>query len=100
MEINNTEITNYNIKSLIGKNRYHIETILLINKKIKTTKILKTIYLINIILVILLPMDVSVVNNSLKVSQIGYTIYHIISTILISIISLLTIKLIKINKKN
>ena len=74
--------------------------LVLINKKIKTTKILKTIYLINIILVILLPMDVSVVNNTLKVSQIGYTIYHIISTILISIISLLTIKLIKINKKN
>lgn len=74
--------------------------LVLINKKIKTTKILKTIYLINIILVILLPMDVSVVNNSLKVSQIGYTTYHIISTILISIISLLTIKLIKINKKN
>ena len=72
----------------------------LINKKVKTTKILKTIYLINIILVIILPMDVSVVNNTLKVSQIGYTIYHIISTILISIISLLTIKLIKINKKN
>lgn len=74
--------------------------LVLINKKIKTTKILKTIYLINIILVILLPMDVSVVNNTLKVSQVGYTIYHIISTILISIISLLTIKLIKINKKN
>lgn len=74
--------------------------IVLINKKVKTTKILKTIYLINIILVIILPMDVSVVNNTLKVSQIGYTIYHIISTILISIISLLTIKLIKINKKN
>lgn len=74
--------------------------LVLINKKVKTTKILKTIYLINIILVILLPMDVSVVNNTLKVSQIGYTIYHIISTILISIISLLTIKLIKINKKN
>ena len=72
----------------------------LINKKVKTTKILKTIYLINIILVVLLPMDVSVVNNTLKVSGIGYTIYHIISTILISIISLLTIKLIKINKKN
>ena len=45
-------------------------------------------------------MDVRVVNNTLKVSQIGYTTYHIISTILISIISLLTIKLIKINKKN
>lgn len=74
--------------------------LVLINKKVKTTKILKTIYLINIILVIILPMDVSVVNNTLKVSQIGYTIYHIISTILISIISLLTIKLIKINKKN
>ncbi len=74
--------------------------LVLINKKVKTTKILKTIYLINIILVIILPMDVSVVNNSLKVSQIGYTTYHIISTILISIISLLTIKLIKINKKN
>lgn len=74
--------------------------LVLINKKIKTTKILKTIYLINIILVILLPMDVRVVNNTLKVSQIGYTTYHIISTILISIISLLTIKLIKINKKN
>ena len=74
--------------------------LVLINKKVKTTKILKTIYLINIILVILLPMDVSVVNNTLKVSQIGYTIYHIISIILISIISLLTIKLIKINKKN
>lgn len=74
--------------------------LVIINKKVKTTKILKTIYLINIILVILLPMDVSVVNNTLKVSQIGYTIYHIISTILISIISLLTIKLIKINKKN
>ena len=74
--------------------------LVLINKKVKTTKILKTIYLINIILVIILPIDVSVVNNTLKVSQIGYTIYHIISTILISIISLLTIKLIKINKKN
>ena len=74
--------------------------LVLINKKVKTIKILKTIYLINIILVIILPMDVSVVNNTLKVSQIGYTIYHIISTILISIISLLTIKLIKINKKN
>lgn len=74
--------------------------LVLINKKVKTTKILKTIYLINIILVIILPMDVSVVNNTLKVSQIGYTIYHIISIILISIISLLTIKLIKINKKN
>ena len=74
--------------------------LVLINKKVKTTKILKTIYLINIILVILLPIDVSVVNNTLKVSQIGYTICHIISTILISIISLLTIKLIKINKKN
>lgn len=74
--------------------------LVLINKKVKTTKILKTIYLINIILVIILPMDVSVVNNTLKVSQIGYTTYHIISTILISIISLLTIKLIKINKKN
>lgn len=74
--------------------------LVLINKKVKTTKILKTIYLINIILVIILPIDVSVVNNTLKVSQIGYTTYHIISTILISIISLLTIKLIKINKKN
>lgn len=74
--------------------------LVLINKKVKTTKILKTIYLINIILVIILPIDVSVVNNTLKVSKIGYTIYHIISTILISIISLLTIKLIKINKKN
>lgn len=74
--------------------------LVIINKKIKTIKILKTIYLINIILVIILPMDVSVVNNTLKVSGIGYTIYHIISTILISIISLLTIKLIKINKKN
>lgn len=74
--------------------------LVLINKKVKTTKILKTIYLINIILVIILPMDVRVVNNTLKVSQIGYTTYHIISTILISIISLLTIKLIKINKKN
>lgn len=74
--------------------------LVLINKKVKTTKILKTIYLINIILVILLPMDVSVVNNTLKASGIGDTIYHIISTILISIISLLTIKLIKINKKN
>ena len=74
--------------------------LVLINKKVKTTKILKTIYLINIILVIILPMDVSVVNNTLKVSQIGYTTYHIISTILISIISLLTIKLVKINKKN
>lgn len=74
--------------------------LVLINKKVKTTKILKTIYLINIILVIILPMDVSVVNNTIKVSGIGYTIYHIISTILISIISLLTIKLIKINKKN
>lgn len=74
--------------------------LVLINKKVKTTKILKTIYLINIILVIILPMDVSVVNNTLKVSQVGYTTYHIISTILISIISLLTIKLIKINKKN
>ena len=74
--------------------------LVLINKKVKTTKILKTIYLINIILVIILPIDVSVVNNTLKVSQIGYTAYHIISTILISIISLLTIKLIKINKKN
>ena len=74
--------------------------LVIINKKVKTTKILKTIYLINIILVILLPMDVSVVNNTLKISGIGYTIYHIISTILIIIISLLTIKLIKINKKN
>lgn len=74
--------------------------LVLINKKVKTTKILKTIYLINIILVILLPIDVNVINNTLKVSQIGYTAYHIISTILISIISLLTIKLIKINKKN
>lgn len=74
--------------------------LVIINKKVKTTKILKTIYLINIILVILLPMDVSVVNNTLKVSQVGYILYHIISTILISIISLLTIKLIKINKKN
>lgn len=74
--------------------------LVLINKKVKTTKILKTIYLINIILIIILPMDVSVVNNTLKVSEIGYTTYHIISTILISIISLLTIKLIKINKKN
>ena len=74
--------------------------LVLINKKVKTTKILKTIYLINIILVIILPIDVSVVNNTLKVSGIGYTTYHIISTILISIISLLTIKLIKINKKN
>lgn len=74
--------------------------LVLINKKVKTTKILKTIYLINIILVIILPMDVSVVNNTIKVSGIGYTTYHIISTILISIISLLTIKLIKINKKN
>lgn len=74
--------------------------LVLINKKVKTTKILKTIYLINIILVIILPIDVNIINNTLKVSQIGYTIYHIISTILISIISLLTIKLIKINKKN
>lgn len=74
--------------------------LVLINKKVKTTKILKTIYLINIILVILLPIDVNVINNILKVSGIGYTTYHIISTILISIISLLTIKLIKINKKN
>ena len=74
--------------------------LVLINKKVKTTKILKTIYLINIILVIILPIDVNVINNTLKVSQIGYTAYHIISTILISIISLLTIKLIKINKKN
>lgn len=74
--------------------------LVLINKKVKTTKILKTIYLINIILVIILPIDVNVINNTLKVSQIGYTIYHIISTILISIISLLTIKIIKINKKN
>lgn len=74
--------------------------LVLINKKVKTTKILKTIYLINIILVIILPIDVNVINNTLKVSQIGYTTYHIISTILISIISLLTIKLIKINKKN
>ncbi len=74
--------------------------LVIINKKVKTTKILKTIYLINIILVILLPIDVNVINNILKVSGIGYTTYHIISTILISIISLLTIKLIKINKKN
>ena len=74
--------------------------LVLINKKVKTTKILKTIYLINIILVIILPIDVNIINNTIKVSQIGYTIYHIISTILISIISLLTIKLIKINKKN
>lgn len=74
--------------------------LVLINKKVKTPKILKTIYLINIILVIILPIDVNVINNTIKVSQIGYTIYHIISTILISIISLLTIKLIKINKKN
>lgn len=74
--------------------------LVLINKKVKTTKILKTIYLINIILVILLPIDVNVINNILKVSGIGYITYHIISTILISIISLLTIKLIKINKKN
>ena len=74
--------------------------LVLINKKVKTTKILKTIYLINIILVIILPIDVNIINNTIKVSQIGYTTYHIISTILISIISLLTIKLIKINKKN
>lgn len=74
-------------------------SLVLINKKVKTTKILKTIYLINIILVIILPIDVNIINNTLKVSQIGYTTYHIISTILISIISLLTIKLIKINKK-
>lgn len=74
--------------------------LVIINKKVKTTKILKTIYLINIILVILLPTDVNIINNILKVSGIGYTLYHIISTILISIISLLTIKLIKINKKN
>lgn len=74
--------------------------LVIINKKVKTTKILKTIYLINIILVILLPIDVNVINNILKVSGIGYTTYHIISTILISIISQLTIKLIKINKKN
>lgn len=74
--------------------------LVLINKKVKTTKILKTIYLINIILVIILPIDVNIINNTIKVSQVGYTTYHIISTILISIISLLTIKLIKINKKN
>ncbi len=74
--------------------------LVIINKKIKTTKILKTIYLINIILVIILPIDVNIINNTIKVSQVGYTTYHIISTILISIISLLTIKLIKINKKN
>lgn len=74
--------------------------LVLINKKVKTTKILKTIYLINIILVIILPIDVNIINNTIKVSQVGYTLYHIISTILISIISLLTIKLIKINKKN
>lgn len=74
--------------------------LVIINKKVKTTKILKTIYLINIILVIILPIDVNIINNTIKVSQVGYTIYHIISTILISIISLLTIKLIKINKKN
>lgn len=74
--------------------------LIIINKKVKTAKILKTIYLINIILVIILPIDVNIINNTIKVSQIGYTTYHIISTILISIISLLTIKLIKINKKN
>ena len=74
--------------------------LVIINKKVKTTKILKTIYLINIILVIILPIDVNIINNTIKVSQVGYTLYHIISTILISIISLLTIKLIKINKKN
>lgn len=77
--------------------RYNL---VLINKKVKITKMLKIIYLANIILVILLPMNVNVINNTLKVSGIGYTTYHIISTILISIISLLTIKLIKINKKN
>lgn len=75
-------------------------SLVIINKKVKTTKILKTIYLINIILVIILPIDVNIINNTIKVSQVGYNIYHIISTILISIISLLTIKLIKINKKN
>ena len=74
--------------------------LVIINKKVKTTKILKTIYLINIILVIILPIDVNIINNTIKVSQVGYTLYHIISTILISIISLLTIKLIKIKKKN
>lgn len=74
--------------------------LVIINKKVKITKILKTIYLINIILVIILPIDVNIINNTIKVSGIGYTTYHIISTILISIISLLTIKLIKINKKN
>lgn len=74
--------------------------LVIINKKVKTTKILKTIYLINIILVIILPIDVNIINNTIKLSQVGYTLYHIISTILISIISLLTIKLIKINKKN
>lgn len=74
--------------------------LVIINKKVKTTKILKTIYLINIILVIILPIDVNIINNTIKVSQVGYIIYQIISTILISIISLLTIKLIKINKKN